>query len=169
MNVADEGPGQILAPFLGKIETFPARLQTEDFLSHPFAKLCVDSNVDLAASDEKFADRMRGCSKSSFEAFVRDVQLSKDTRSVLAGQLLMQNEGLSFVLLQASADDKKLINQIVKLPDILCNAFEGELPEGLKVEDLVEHILYNILLCHRFHILAGNSNTHPLLEVLAHR
>ena len=166
-----QGSGQSLAPFLGKLINFGDETQA-DFLSHPVAKKFLEPHSDDVKADENIAELVCFCSLPDFEAFVKDVQLSKDCLSVLAsqpGQILMKSEGLSFVLLQASVDNKKLLNQIVKLPDILCNAFEGKLPEDLKVEDLIEHVLYNILLCHRLYLSAGSSNIQPLLNVLAYR
>jgi len=75
----------------------------------------------------------------------------------LAGQFVLRGQGLSLVLLKATGDDKKLINQVIKLPDILSNVFHGKLPGGLEVETLAEHVLYNILVCHHAHVVAGSA------------
>jgi hypothetical protein len=51
----------------------------------------------------------------------------------------------------------------------MSNAFRGDLPQDMAVEQLVEHVLFNLLLCHRVHVVAERSGVSFPVHVLAYR
>jgi hypothetical protein len=160
------GSGEFLSAFLGRVELAPNRRSDVPLLKHSVVKNFLEASGDR----ENFSELAKCDARSVFLNFIDELQLSGDTGKVLvgpSGQFVLKGDGLSFVLLQATADDKKLLNQLVKLPEILSNACQGVLPAGFEVEQIVEHVLYNLLLCQYVHGVAGSL--HLCFEALAYR
>ena len=160
------GCGRFLTAFLGRVEPPPNKRPAVALLKQSAAK-----NFSETLRDREFYSELaKSDAKSVFSNFVDELQLSSDAEKVLAGrsgQFVLQGDGLSFVLLQATGDDKKLLNQLIKLPEILSNVFQGVLPGGLQVEQIAEHVLYNVLVCHYVHLVAGSLQLS--LEALSYR
>ena len=160
------GFGRFLTAFLSRVELSPTKSSEV-----PILKQSVIKNFSETLGDrETFSELAKSDAKSVFSNFVDELQLSSDAGKVFAGrsgQFVLQGDGLSFVLLQATGDDKKLLNQLIKLPEILSNVFQGVLPGGLQVEGIVEHVLYNLLVCQYVHLVAGSIQLS--LEALSYR
>ena len=112
------GCGRFLTAFLGRVEPPPNKRPAVALLKQSAAKNFSETLRDR----EIFSELAKSDAKSVFSNFVDELQLSSDAEKVLAGrsgQFVLQGDGLSFVLLQATGDDKKLLNQLIKLPEIL--------------------------------------------------
>ena len=160
------GYGRFLTAFLSRVE-----LSLTKSSEVPILKQSVIKNFSETLGDcETFSELAKSDAKSVFSNFVDELQLSSDAGKVFAGrsgQFVLQGDGLSLVLLQATGDDKKLLNQLIKLPELLSNVFQGVLPGGLQVEGIVEHVLYNLLVCQYVHLVAGSIQLS--LEALSYR
>jgi len=168
--------GHFLSAFLCQIDLSPKvnedQTMKEPFLGHPAVKSYLSAHSRDESVRQNYFEVARSSSRDSFETLINDLQLSNDCQTLLGGpacQFVLKDEGPSFLLLRSSEPDKKMINQVVKLPDILANAFQGELPPGFEVERLVDQIVFNLLICHYVHQVAKESNLRLPVDSLASR
>ncbi len=162
--------GHFLSAFLCQIQLplSPGKERKSNMFDSPLVK-----NYLRSLSEQKdFCEIFKENPESCLEALLSDLQLTGGSEKTLAGtscQFMLNADGPSILILKKSRDlDKKIINQLVKLPDILSNAFQGDLPANYSVERLVDFLLYNLLICNYVHKVARDANLDLPLDNLAH-
>ena len=172
-NKVPRANAHFLSAFLCQIELPVADDQKqsgEHFLSHPVVKAYLASHSCDSSVTNDYLELARTNSELCLSILVNDLQLSGDAENILLGPLaqsVLKNQVPSFLILLSKDLDRKLMNQLVKIPDILSNRFHGQMPKGFEVEELVEHILKNIFGCHCVHQAARESNIKLPVHVLA--
>ena len=172
-NKVPRANAHFLSAFLCQIELPVADDQKqsgEHFLSHPVVKAYLASHSSDSSVTNEYLEIARTNSELCLSILVNDLQLSGDVENILLGPLaqsVLKNQVPSFLILLSKDLDRKLMNQLVKIPDILSNRFHGQMPKGFEVEEVVDHILKNIFDCHCVHQAARESNIKLPVHVLA--
>ena len=163
-----------LSAFLCQIELPVAGDQkqtSEHFLSHPVVEAYLASHSSESSVTKDYLEIARTNSELCLSTLIDDLQLSGDVENVLLGpsaQGVLKNQVPSFLILLSKDLDRKLMNQLVKIPDIISNRFHGQMPKGFQVQELVEQILKNIFDCHCVHLVARESNIKLPVDVLSY-
>ena len=113
-----------------------------------FSNLCTldtDKNVENlnSKSNKKFEE--------SFESYVEKLQLGyiADVPSCEETQLFLVDAGLIQVILNQKTYNRKLSNHLIKLHDIISNAFHGKIEfEYLIPSNIAKRVIASLLFCH---------------------
>lgn len=149
--------GHFLTAFLCRVEIPPSLEPSESILDHPAFKFHL-LNADQSNLVKNYVKIAEGQPGASFKTFLNFLQEAEDRLPVSpVGRFFLNHAGICSLLLDPDIHDEKLLNQLVKLPDVLLNAFYGDLPNGLNVESIVATLFYNLTLTHFVHIVASQS------------
>ena len=161
--------GHFLSAFLCQVRLPLSSGEAQN--SNMFDDLLVKAYLKSHPEQKEFREILRDNPESCLKVLLSDLQLLGESEKTVAGtsgRFMFEEHGPSFLLLSPRDLDKKTINQLIKLPDILSNAFQCDLPANYRVERVVDYLLYNLLICHYVHQVARNANLNLPLDNLAH-